>query len=186
MKHFFNRLFRSDSHATGNGITCRIAQEWIDSNTILSPDEQTQLDRHLQVCRECASIAAFERTLRSVVVPVKMPMVSSNFEARLMTELEMKPGIDLATVAGWVGVYFTLMVLLTPYWGLIVRLVKNLAKADAPRIFLAPIKANPVLDQIFGTLTHKGILESGMALNALLGGIILLGGIVAVRIAWRR
>jgi hypothetical protein len=161
-------------------ICCATARDLMDARQP-SGDEQRLLNDHLSLCAECCAEAKVEEQVRQTICECCDPALPSNFEAALMTRLQVAPveRPDLLAHWGWVPGVLGLAAVMAPFLGKIWRAVESSAGNGLARLPAYGTAAEVVTRALWRSLDlHTNPM---LLVNITLATLALLGGAAAVR-----
>ena len=147
----------------------------------LAGDEERLLHDHLSVCAECGAEAKIEEQVRQTICECCPPALTSNFEAALMTRLQLTPVERPDPLAhwGWVPGVLGLAAVAAPYLGKIWRAVELSVGSGAARLPAYGTAAEILTQALWRSLNlHTNPM---LLVSVTLATLALLGGAAAVR-----
>lgn len=176
-------------------IDCRTAREWMDRLNPLSDEEEQMFQDHLISCPGCAVEADIEYRLRTIIAPPTLPTPSDRFEENLAMALGLRrsPVRSILNILsaywGWIAVSLTAIIFIIPYlqgletWSRSLWLLWDTAKMATGYLDQMATPFVPSLPD-FGTIGSS--FSASLILNVILGVIVLVSGVFAIRLTWEK
>jgi hypothetical protein len=154
-------------------------EEWLLSETLISPRQKLELDAHLRVCSYCSALAETGMALRTV----KKVAPAAGFSARFQARLALQRAAELRRKR-WGTVLFTAGGLIMLMWLVGPYLASFIA---APATWIAAL----VEWVVFVITTVQAVAQAGSVLLGMLPGflspfalMVLVSAIAGISLLW--